>query len=387
MNLLFKGLKWYTGNKLVEGDMRISKGLISAIEGNITPQKKDYVVTFNNQFVYPGLINSHDHLEMNLYPRMGTPPYQNYIEWSNDVFKPNESPVSDIESVPIGDRLLFGGLKNLISGVTTVVHHNPWKAILGNSDFPVKVLKDYRWNHSLAFGKKSDKPQGKLPFIIHVAEGIDDTAGAELKILKAREMLTENSVLVHCIQLDENDLVLVDKCKPSIIWCPASNIFMFNKTANIQKLKSITKVALGSDSTMTGSPTLLQEMHVANSTNLATQQEVYEMVTSIPASIFKLGSGIEIGTSADLFVSPIFNNDYFTNLSNLQPAQISMVVNSGEPKLMSIEMHDKIFGSGDKITINKSEKWTSLNTQFLNRIEKKVKSNILDKNPLWKMIS
>src|SRR5262245_872485 len=39
----------------------------------------------------PGLINAHDHLELNLFPRLGRGPFRNYREWAEAVYHPNTS--------------------------------------------------------------------------------------------------------------------------------------------------------------------------------------------------------------------------------------------------------------------------------------------------------
>src|ERR1041384_5089252 len=65
--------------------------------------------------ILPGLINAHDHLEFNLFPRLGRPPYPNSGAWARDVYRPNESPVREQLSIPKNTRLLWGGLKNLLS--------------------------------------------------------------------------------------------------------------------------------------------------------------------------------------------------------------------------------------------------------------------------------
>ncbi|NJM24409.1 MAG: hypothetical protein HC859_01660 [Bacteroidia bacterium] len=137
---------------------------------------------FGNHYLYPGLINAHDHLEMNLYPRLGRPPYTNFTQWATDIRQPDESPVKEIEAIPIGDRLLWGGIKNLISGATVVVHHNPWQRQLGRHEFPVLVPKKIAWTHSLTYHNKVRKPWlsgSNIPFVMHAAEGTDDAAARE----------------------------------------------------------------------------------------------------------------------------------------------------------------------------------------------------------------
>src|SRR5439155_11568458 len=98
----------------------------------------------------PGLINAHDHLEFGLFPRLGKGPYCNATEWASDIYRPEASPVREHLSVPKRIRLLWGGIRNLLSGVTTVAHHNPYDAAF-NSRFPLRVVKRYGWAHSLDF--------------------------------------------------------------------------------------------------------------------------------------------------------------------------------------------------------------------------------------------
>src|SRR5688572_12251609 len=124
MELLLQNITWQTKARKFTGDVRVQNGLIAEI-GQLQPKGKEHTIDLTNHFIYPGLINAHDHLEMNLYSKLGNPFYKNYIDWSNDIYKPEMSPIKEIEKVDIKDRLLWGGLKNLISGVTTVVHHNP----------------------------------------------------------------------------------------------------------------------------------------------------------------------------------------------------------------------------------------------------------------------
>src|SRR5258708_5295931 len=284
MDLLLKGIVWYDGKTIVSGDIRIGKGMLLEIGSPLPIRKGEQVADFTNHYLYPGLINAHDHLEMNLYSHLGTPPYTNYVEWAKDIYQPAQSPLREIESANIDDRLLWGGLKNLISGVTTVVHHNPWHRILGRNDFPVKVLKQIAWAHSLALGVKIQKAFPKkrdTPFVIHAAEGIDALAFAEVAKLNNLSLIKSNTVLVHAIALNESDQELLSDRASSVVWCPASNLFMFNQTAPIQQLKDRLKVALGSDSTLTGSATLLDEMKVAFHTGLAGSQELYNMVTGV----------------------------------------------------------------------------------------------------------
>jgi len=111
LKFLLKNLKWAKDGKLFDGDIRLGSGKIVEVNESLTPRRDDRVIRFDNHYLYRGLINSHDHLEMNLYPLMGKPPYNNYTEWARDIYRPHESPVKEIESVPVRYRLLWGGIK------------------------------------------------------------------------------------------------------------------------------------------------------------------------------------------------------------------------------------------------------------------------------------
>ncbi len=100
----------------------------------------------------PGLVNAHDHLEFALFPRLANPPYQNYVDWGQDIHNTFAEIIAKHRAVPKEVRLWWGGIRNLLCGVTTVSHHNPLWPELQREDFPVRVVKEYGWGHSVAFG-------------------------------------------------------------------------------------------------------------------------------------------------------------------------------------------------------------------------------------------
>ena len=385
MNLLLKDVRW-EGQR---GDVRIGNSIILETGVDLSPRKREAVLQFDNHFIYPGLINSHDHLEMNIYPKLGSPPYPNYIEWAKDIYKPKSSPIREIQKIGIQHRLVWGGMKNLISGCTTVIHHNPWHSTLDTSQFPVNVLKNFRWAHSLAFAKKIPKLYSKnsAPFIIHAGEGVDDIAKSEIAALDNQGLVNERCVLVHAVAIDEVSSRLIYENKASVVWCPASNLFLFHKTAPVTLLKKITKLALGTDSTLTGSPTLLEELRIAATTNLASAQEIFSMVTDNPAAIFGLEEpAIKPGTKANLFVSAAAVSDYLSNLLQLNAEGISVTIVNGRPRLVDAT-HSAKFGLKHTIHINGQPKSTDVDVRSLKaNIRKHVGEEILCKNPLWNLI-
>ena len=52
----------------------------------------DYpALDFEEVIAFPGLTNSHDHLEFNLYPALGHKQYADYREWGDDIHRRDEA--------------------------------------------------------------------------------------------------------------------------------------------------------------------------------------------------------------------------------------------------------------------------------------------------------
>ena len=208
----------------------------------------------------PGLINAHDHLHFSLFPRLGNGPYGNATEWARDIYHPDRDPVRRYLEIPKHLRLIWGGLRNLCAGVTTVCHHDEYHPVF-DADFPVRVVKDFGWAHSLAFGgdvrARFEATPAGAPFVIHLGEGTDSCA--EQEIFKLHEMgaLDHRTVLVHAVGISAEGWDLVRAAGASVIWCPRSNLFTLGRTLGPP---ADVPVALGTDSSLTTEGDLLDEI-------------------------------------------------------------------------------------------------------------------------------
>jgi hypothetical protein len=286
------------------GPRERQRASVEIIDGHITriAQKDDVtleeaagVIDLTDYLLMPGLINAHDHLQFALHPRMADPPYRNYVEWGEDIHSKFSDVIMLHRSVPKAVRLWWGGLRNLLCGVTTVCHHDKLWPELERADFPVKVVRRYGWGHSVALGGNLHHAQALTPmggaFIVHACEGVDDLARAELFQLDQLGLLTSDTVLVHGLAVDESGIALMQKRGVSLIVCPSSNEYLFGALPSADILIGIDDVALGNDSPLTAVGDLLNEVHFALRSLRLTPDEAYRMVTKAPATILRLPAG------------------------------------------------------------------------------------------------
>jgi len=246
---------------------------------------EDFELDLDGLQILPGLINAHDHLEFALFPRLGHRRYVNATEWARDIYHPDESPVREHLQVPKPLRLLWGGLRNLACGVTTVCEHNPYEAVF-DDDFPVRVVKNYGWAHSLAFETNvracfDEMPPG-APFLIHAGEGTDEDAAKEIFELRDLGVLNQNTVLVHAAGFRREGWDLIRKSGASIVWCPSSNLFTLGCTISHEWIRSGVPILIGTDSPLTAEGDLLDELRVARALGHAYDHSLTARTLGLP---------------------------------------------------------------------------------------------------------
>src|SRR4030095_8906486 len=100
----------------VEGEIqfRVNEGTICEIKSNQPGSELQDEVALDcaGAIVFPGLINSHDHLDFNLFPRMRNRIYNNYSEWGKDIHLNNRSEIDKVLKVPAMLRTSWGIYKN-----------------------------------------------------------------------------------------------------------------------------------------------------------------------------------------------------------------------------------------------------------------------------------
>jgi hypothetical protein len=352
---------WPRAISLVNGLVVADEGFASSIRfGGVVlglderPGRGDLTIDLDGAIVFPGLVNAHDHLELNHIGRLRFRRcYANAVEWARDVGPRLRTDPLLVEArrVPLDDRLLIGALKNLLAGATTVAHHNPHYRQLGRR-YPVRVVRRYGWAHSLALERAPvgahGEPGGPLvaryrrtpptwPFVVHAAEGTDEAARAEVARLAQLGCLGPNVVLVHGVGASRADWARVAAHGAGLVWCPASNLFLLGATVEVKSLVDgegpRLPIALGSDSRLSGSRDLLDELRLAAAVSSLAPRTLARMVTTEAARLLRCGTAGRLapGLPADLLILPPLADDPFAALLAATRSDLLAVVVNGRP--------------------------------------------------------
>lgn len=293
--------------------LRIVESRIAAV--GVRPTPGDVVIDLRGDRLLSGLINAHDHLQLNNFGRLKfRERYTNVCDWVTDVAGHVETNITlqACAALPKERRLLLGGLKNLLCGVTTVAHHDPLYEYLTGPAYPISVVTQYGWSHSLLIDGEArvrrsyQTTPAAWPWIIHAAEGLDDAAAKEFERLEALGCIGANTLIVHGIALDKEHRRRLVEAGAGVIWCPASNVHLFGETAEVRDLIQHGRVALGTDSRLSGSRDLLAELRVAREVSGLDERTLESLVTSSSARLLRLSDRGELraGATADILVLP-----------------------------------------------------------------------------------
>jgi len=304
---------------------------------------------------FPGLINSHDHLDFNLYPQLGNRVYRDYREWGPDIQATRKDIIESVQGVPAPLRVRWGLYKNLLNGFTTVVHHGDK---LDTASSPVQVFQESVPLHSPAFEKrwkwKLNNPfTNGRPVVMHIGEGTGEKSSAEISEVIRFNKLKRKIIAVHGVAMDETQLAAF----AGLVWCPASNYFLLDSTADITGIRSRTKIVFGTDSTLTSSWNGWEHFRQALSGSRVTERELMDMLTVTPAALwgFKDRGVIRAGCAADIVVTA-GRERFFDN----NPEDICLVVRQGQVRLCDERFAEPLQGvihEFSHITMNGKAKW------------------------------
>lgn len=303
-------------------------------------------VTFDGGplIAFPGLVNSHDHLEFNAYTTLGRPPYQDAQQWGLDIHARASARVEAIEAIPKKARLQWGLLKNLLSGVTAVVDHSKTPCPPDTSN-ALRVVTAYRYIHSPAMrgaGRRVLGPSSGRPVVVHIGEGITENTARQARRLLRFNIFRNPIIGIHGIALSPDDAGRLR----ALVWCPVSNLHLFGRTADVEVLQHRTTILFGSDSSLSAPGSIWDHLRCARDLGVVSDAQLFAMVTDRAREIWQLPSSDPLADAAagDIVVARRRQKDPWESFFALCPDDILLVIARGVPVLVDDRLWQPLQG-------------------------------------------
>jgi len=361
-----------TPTEVIEnGTVLIVGQKIKAVGSNVTLPAETKVIETGG-FIYPGLIDLHNHLTWNLLPRWKPGQlFSNRYEWQQSqmyklMLTTPEAKVIDAKLDCDANR--YGEIKAIVGGATSVTGSlnprgdpNKRKCLGGmarNLDFfsglysgdtaekvryeifPLQLLfsdaatiRDQLAKHELA------------AFIVHLSEGKQDDASAarEYLMFKGRGFLVAGTSIIHGVALHQAEFQEMKKAGVGLIWSPRSNFELYGETTDVATAKQAgLTIAIAPDWSPSGSDGMLQELKYASTWNEGQRpkpfqdSDLVQMATINPATLAGLSD--KIGTLApDHFADLLVlkkkgeNANAFRSLLQANVTDVELVIIDGIP--------------------------------------------------------
>jgi len=363
------------GELLIEGDTITCAAASCSAE----PGATGATVFDTNGIISPGLIDTHNHIQYDFLDEDDWSPtqtYTNHNQWGSDpryvATVDAKQCLNDEAPCPLtaakqtlGCELLkYGETKALIAGTTSVfgsaltANKGCYGSIARTIDQSPNGLPDDKIQAATLFPQTSSADGvctnfgdgDTTAYLIHIAEGVDQTARDEFDDLNTITttdgcLLAPQTTIVHGAALLDAQLTTMAAEGMSLSWSPRSNIFLYGAGTDMTKTtdiplalsKGIT-VALSPDWSLGGSVNLLDEMRYANQVDDAVfgdildAQKLFEMVTVDAAQVLALEDTIGslvVGQRADVSVFlPVVADPYEAILA-AGPRDVTLVFVDG----------------------------------------------------------
>ncbi len=184
------------------------------------------------------------------------------------------------------------------------------------------VRLDRGWRARLALGRG--------PVAVHIGEGTNVASAREIDTFLRWNVRRRPVIGVHGIAMKPAQAARFK----ALVWCPVSNVVLYDKTADIAALKSHTAVLVGTDSTLSGDWNIWRHLRAARATGMLTDRELYDALTTRAAAVWGEGGALEEGSSADIVLARSTGDDVWNGLFNIDPKDIQLVIRRGRVVLI-----------------------------------------------------
>ena len=307
--------------------------------------------------ILPGLIDLHGHPEYNVFAAWEAPKlYPNRSRWraSREYDKVVKQPLALLKQEPSLEKTLsrYAEARALVTGTTAIQGANGKFANVEESlvrNVDRRIFGQHKARSIIDLDRTTAQDMATLreqiangtvtALYIHLAEGVDDGSRDEFATLKAAELLTPATVIIHGTALQPADLDEVAQAGAKLVWSPQSNLRLYGSTtaAGAAIQRGVT-VGLGADWLPSGSPSLLAEIKVARQALIeegrpATARQLVRMVTVDAARIAGLDDRLgrlKAGRPADVLVLERRHPDAWEAIAGAAPSSVELVVLGGD---------------------------------------------------------
>lgn len=347
-------------------------------------------VVETDSFIFPGLIDLHDHITWNMLPRW-KPNHQfaNRYEWQQDTgYKiALEIPHTKIFEEGLACYAnLYGEIKALVNGATSVVGSitpsgpDNGKCMIGNArnlDFysgfygketNQEKLRNEVFPFEISFDVaaqiRSNLESGKLTaLLVHLAEGKDASSAREFKIMEKQGFMRAGVSIIHGLALSRPQFKEMSKRKVGLIWSPRSNVELYGSTTNISVAKEEgVSIALAPDWSPSGSDGMLEELRYVATWNAGQNPPIFDdaelvrMATLVPAQLAKVDDKIgslRPGLYADILLIRKTSVAPYYALIHTDPRDVRLVMVNGVPLYGDLELMNQLLPAEqlERITI------------------------------------
>ncbi|HUP62565.1 MAG TPA: amidohydrolase family protein [Thermoanaerobaculia bacterium] len=336
------------------GVLVISDGVITAAAANAAIPPGARVIDTGG-FIYPGLIDLHNHLMWNAFPRWSAGTLtRNRYEWqAMDRYAVGLSgPQSKVSSVASCDLARFGEVKSLVWGGTSAtgsLFNSPCTAGLArNLDTATSGLDVTPIQYRIfplelrANDEKSvrDALAAGNPVVAHLCEGVDASAARELRQARAHDYLKKGFIIIHGVPLLDKDFADLGTNGVGFVWSPRSNIELYGRTADVSSARKHVTMAIAPDWSPSGSSGMIDEMRYAALWNdrqfppVFTPKELVQMATTNPAKLARIDGKtgrLASGLAADYVVVRRGARDAYSSLIYATHEDMLLVAVGGKP--------------------------------------------------------
>lgn len=319
------------------------------------------VIECADSVISPGLVNAHEHLGWGARsPKShGDERYDHRHDWRRGLR--GHSEISSGGGDYSKDAVLYGELRHLLSGVTSMAGSGGAAGLVRNLDddnyteginvtvkydtFPLGDSNGDLRADGCSYGGIADASVlNNDIYLPHISEGIDPEAENEFKCLSSSEsggqdLVELNTSMIHGVGLSAADIAEASAGGTKLVWSPRTNIDLYGNTADVITYDRLgVTIALGTDWVLSGSMNMSRELQCVDYLNqnqydnYFSDYQIWRMATENGATA--LGVGDKLGKIAEGYVADIAiynasDSDNYRAVIDAQPDDVLLVMRGG----------------------------------------------------------